>query len=374
MARAPTIAYVLLRNAHFGPRRASSVELCVRDLVRHSRYARSTFVVCPEVDEPFERIETETVPKVWAGGNLAKAWRVGRLLRRKVADLAIVENHLPAAALIASAAGVPTILHSHAYEKAPSGAVKRAVRDAELSRLAGLAFVSEDCVRRFQANFPGARAPTRAVPNGLDMTDWSSRTPKEKTILSVGRALNDKGHIEAMGAIAKLLPSRPGWRARFILSATDREPKTVQALQAAAAVFDGRVAIDANVPYAEVKAAWERAAIGMVLTKTPEPFGRTALEAMASGAALVTSGLGGLAEICGSAAAIVDPADRDAAASGLASLMDSQELRLKLAHAGRARVETMFDIRAVAKRMDDFVDEALGASGRFLKESPGALD
>jgi glycosyltransferase involved in cell wall biosynthesis len=361
MARDPTIAYVLLRNAHFGPRSASSVELCVRDLVRHSRYSGSTFVVCPDVDQPFAEIETKTIPRVWIGGNLAKAWRVGQLLRRNAVDLAIVENHLPAAAFIASA-GLPTILHSHAYEKAPSGAVKRAVRDAELRRLAGIALVSEDCVRRFHANFPSVRAPMRTIPNGLNMAEWSARTPKQETILSIGRALDNKGHIEAVRAIAKLLPSRPGWTARFILSATEREPKTVQALRAAAAVFDGRVTIDANAPYAEVKAAWQTAAIGLVLTKTPEPFGRTALEAMASGAALVTSGRGGLAEICGSAAVIVDPVDHDGLAAELASLMDSPELRAKFAHAGRARVETLFDISVVAKRMDDFVDETLGAS------------
>src|SRR6516162_6723434 len=53
MARDPKIAYVLLRNAHFGPRLAASVELCVRDLVLHSRYGRSTLVVCPPVDRPF---------------------------------------------------------------------------------------------------------------------------------------------------------------------------------------------------------------------------------------------------------------------------------------------------------------------------------
>ena len=32
--------------------------------------------------------------------------------------------------------------------------------------------------------------------------------------------------------------------------------------------FGGRIRIDANLPYAEVKAAWESAAVGMVLTKT----------------------------------------------------------------------------------------------------------
>ena len=59
----PTIAYVLLRNSVFGSKGAASVELCVRDLVRHSRYARSTLVFCPKVDDPFDGIAIETVPE-----------------------------------------------------------------------------------------------------------------------------------------------------------------------------------------------------------------------------------------------------------------------------------------------------------------------
>ena len=363
MARDPTIAYVLLRNSVFGPKGAASVELCVRDLIRHSRYAGSTLVVCPKVDRPFDGIRIKTVPDVLLGGNLAKAWSVGRLLRREEIDLAIVENHLPAAALIASASGVPAILHSHAYEKAPSGALKRATRDFELKRIAGLAFVSEDCANRFRSNFPTARAPMRAIPNGLDMADWSGSVPKESTILSVGRALDDKGHVEAMRAIARLLRSRQEWSARFILSAIEREPQIVRELRNAAADFDGRIRIETNLPYAEVKAAWEKAAVGMVLTKTPEPFGRTALEALASGTALVASGLGGLAEVCGGDALIVDPKDADGVASSLASLLDSPDLRCKLARSGRARVERLFDIRVVAKRMDDFVDQVRAPRG-----------
>ncbi len=359
MAREPKIAYVLLRNAHFGPRRASSVELCVRDLALHSRHGRSILVVCPRVDEPFGGVDVATVPEVPLGGNLGKAWGVGRLLRRRGIDLAIVENHLPAAAFIAWTSGVPAILHSHAYEKQPSGALKRAARSHELRALSGLAFVSQDCADRFRANFPAARAPMRAIPNGLDMADWSSRIPKERTILSVGRALEDKGHIEAMEAITRALASRPEWRARFILSATDREPRTVQALHRAARALGGRVRIDTDLPYAEVKAAWEKAAIGMVLTKSPEPFGRTALEALASGSALLTSGLGGLAEVCGLDAVMVDPNDAGDIAAGLVSLMDSPARRSDLARAGRARVERLFDIRTVAKQMDEFIEETL---------------
>ncbi len=364
MAPDPTVAYVFLRNSVFGPKGAAAVELCVRDLIRNSRYARSTLVVCPKVDEPFEGVEIDTIHDVAFGGNLAKAWLVGKLLRRRGVDIAVVENHLPAAAVVAAASGLPVVLHSHAYEKAASGRLKRAERDLEIKSLAGLAFVSEDCLGRFRKNFPNARAPMRSIPNGLDMADWSSAGPKDKTILSVGRGIDDKGHREAMAAIARVLTTRPDWSARFILSAIDREPETVRALREAAAPLGARIRIDANLPYAEVKAAWARAAIGMALTKTPEPFGRTALEALASGAALVTSSLGGLAEVCGPDALTVDPPDVEAVAAALASLTDSELHRETLARAGRARVEALYDMAAVARRMDDFLDQALAGARR----------
>jgi glycosyltransferase involved in cell wall biosynthesis len=363
MVREPKIAYVLLRNAHFGPRLAASVELCVRDLILHSRHGRSTLVVCPEVDQPFDGVEIATIPDARIAGNLAKAWSVAGLLRRRGVDLAIVENHLPVAMFIALASGVPAILHSHAYVKGPSGVFDGAIRGQELRRLSGLVFVSDVCADRFRADFPAVRAPIGRVPNGLDMTDWSYKAPKERIILCVGRALRGKGHLAAMEAIARALPSRPEWKARFILSdaaPADREPETIQELHGAASVFGGRVRIDSNLPFAEVKAAWESAAIGMVLTTGPEPFGRTALEALASGAALVTSGLGGLAEVCGECAVTVAPNDADGLVAALGGLMDAPERCADLARAGRMRVEALFDIRAVARQMDDFIEACVG--------------
>jgi glycosyltransferase involved in cell wall biosynthesis len=363
MAREPKIAYVLLRNAHFGPRLAASVELCVRDLVLHSRHSPSTLVVCPPVDQPFEGVDIATISDAPISGNLGKAWSVARLLRRRGIDLAIVENHLPAATLIALTSGARVILHTHAYVKARSSALDGAVRGQELRLLSGFAFVSEYALGRFRADFPGLRPPQRAVPNGLDMRAWSATKPKDRSILCVGRALRHKGHLEAMAAITRVLPSRPEWSARFMVSdpvAADQDPQTVEALRDAAEGFDGRIRVDSNVPYAEVKAAWESAAVGMVLTTGPEPFGRTALEALASGAALITSGLGGLAEVCGGCAVTVAPNDADALAAALGQLLDEPERRAELARAGRKRVESLFDIRAVARCMDDFIDECVG--------------
>ena len=49
-----------------------------------------------------------------------------------------------------------------------------------------------------------------------------------------------------------------------------------------------------------------------------------------------------------------------ASAAALGALMDAPDRRADLARAGRKRVEALFDIRAVARRMDDFIDACVG--------------
>ena len=69
----------------------------------------------------------------------------------------------------------------------------------------------------------------------------------------------------------------------------------------------------------------------------------------------------------------VDPNDADLVAAALGGLMDASERRAGLARAGRERVEALFDIRTVARRMDDFIEACVGEGrGRDLKDRPSA--
>ena len=52
----------------------------------------------------------------------------------------------------------------------------------------------------------------------------------------------------------------------------------------------------------------------------------------------------------------VEPSDAEAVAAALSRLLDAPDRRADLACAGRKRVETLFDIRTIAGRMDDFID------------------
>ena len=67
------------------------------------------------------------------------------------------------------------------------------------------------------------------------------------------------------------------------------------------------VATPGYLPHADTLARLGRAAIAVAPSRWQEPFGMTALEAMASGAALVCSRRGGLPEVAGDCALYADP-------------------------------------------------------------------
>ncbi len=90
-----------------------------------------------------------------------------------------------------------------------------------------------------------------------------------------------------------------------------------------------------------------------------EPFGLTALEAMACGAALIAAPRGGLPEVAGDAALYVDPDDPAALAEVIERLALTPELRARLAAAGRARARR-FGVEPAAARLADLRRELLG--------------
>lgn len=92
-----------------------------------------------------------------------------------------------------------------------------------------------------------------------------------------------------------------------------------------------------------------------------EGFGLPVLEAMAQGAAVVTSATTSTAEVAGDAAALVDPLDVDDIAAALARLIDDEGERERLRAAARARAATYTWERTAAATVAAY-QRALGAA------------
>lgn len=177
------------------------------------------------------------------------------------------------------------------------------------------------------------------------------------------RCVPEKGLLEAAKATIRVLPQRPGWRARFVISEPDRNPdyrQQVEALLMQSEVND-RIEIERNIPWSNIKDRYEQAAIALVPSRWREPFGRTALEAHAGGAALISSGTGGLREVSGRHALYVDPADTESFAEAIRQLIDNEPLRTELANGGARRARKRFSIEAVAATNDAFYESLLTA-------------
>jgi glycosyltransferase involved in cell wall biosynthesis len=90
------------------------------------------------------------------------------------------------------------------------------------------------------------------------------------------------------------------------------------------------------VPPFELNRLYEEASI-FAFPSLDEGFGIPVLEAMAAGAAVLTSHSGALREVAGDAALLVDPQEVSSIAGGLSTLMDVQSLREQLSAAGYQR-------------------------------------
>ena len=102
----------------------------------------------------------------------------------------------------------------------------------------------------------------------------------------------------------------------------------------------------------------------LVLPSFQEPFGRSVIEAMALGTAVVASRVGGLPEIVehGVSGMLTPPGDVPALAAAIATLVDDPVRRAELAACGLERVHDHFDIRRLNERVQDVLLQAATAA------------
>jgi glycosyltransferase involved in cell wall biosynthesis len=365
MKVAPKVAIVLPYREAFSPGSAGAVALLVRGLAGW-RGGFAPVVIGPPPPTPaFPGLPFRPARATW-WPPVNAARRYGHAVARLLAEAppALVEVHnRPELALFLAARfpRIPVALFLHNDPQGMRAARSAAERGHLLARLALVATAS--CYLRDRL-LEGVPAPARApavLHNWLDLGTVPP-SPAERTpvILFAGRVVRDKGAESFVDACALALPHLPGWRAAMI--GADRfgpnSPETpwLAALRPRAAAAG--VAMLGYRPHAEVLAAMAEAAIVVVPSRWPEPFGLTALEAMACGASLLCAPRGGLPEVFAGAGIAIDPDDPAAIAAAIRALAADPARIAATGAAGRARA-AQFALPLAAARLDALRREAL---------------
>jgi glycosyltransferase involved in cell wall biosynthesis len=231
---------------------------------------------------------------------------------------------------------------------------KRALR-----QIAAAYICNQDARKVLQAK--GFRKPIRLVPFGvdLDLFPFSERTNREAlTIGYVGRLMPAKGLALLADALVRLKDEK--WRLVVVGDGVERvsvERKLSEAGLLKRVVFAGAV------PYESVPRYFREMDILVVPTittkKIREQFGRVIVEAMASGVPVIGSSCGAISEVIGDAGIIYPERDPVLLADALNRLLKDPQMRRRLAHDGRRRVEENYSWTTAAVGIFSLYDEVL---------------
>jgi glycosyltransferase involved in cell wall biosynthesis len=352
----------------FSPASATSIDLHIHETALWSRFRDNITVLAEEVEAPFPDVRTRFWPRGRSKGHLE------RLVAEEAPDVIVAHQHLPTAARLAARfRRVPVALVRHNFQNPPRNLLSGIWKRRTFNRLSAIAFVSERCRDNFEAHWPGLRPPVFVTPNGVDSGLWSPEPEKQNIVLFVGRMAPEKGVLEAAEGVARALAGREGWRAVFITASSEDRPDYAGAARAAIARCGERATLIEDAPHSEVRTWMARAAIAVAPTQGEESFGRVAVEAMSSGAAVIASRASGFVEVVGDAGILLERPDAAHVGEAVRALIEDPARREALSRAARARVEERYDLARSVVAFDRMVCRLLGlAPGRSL-DDPAAI-
>lgn len=358
----PTIAVILPRREVYQKAGAGAVSLCVRDIAANSRYRDSTLVFGEPVAEPLEPPRFVPVtPSPWIFMRRASRYLTGVVKALRDHPAALIEIHnrpIYVDALNKAFPHTPLLLYLHNDPRTMRGLKEVEQRRRILERVTAVVCVS-DFIRRCMLDglhdHP-QRDKVRVVLNGADTAAIhpAAVENRRREIVFVGRLVPEKGGLQFARAAVALRARLPDWR--FVLIGARRlSPGGEQYGNEVVTEMErlgSQGEITGYIPRDQVLKRMARASIAVIPSLWDDPCPLTAIEAMSSGCAVVTSNLGGLPEIVAKAGLTFSPRNVDELIQHLLNLADNAYVLEQYQRLARERAERELDIRRCAARLD----------------------
>jgi glycosyltransferase involved in cell wall biosynthesis len=230
---------------------------------------------------------------------------------------------------------------------AVSGSVRRYLLDRE------------DLPDSLVTMIPNGIDATQFVPPSEEMREKARRAlglPEEAFVVGgIGRLVPQKNFTVFLDAAARILRSRPDLL--FVIAGTGPLERNLRE-QAATLGLGESVRFLGHVGD---RIGLYRALDALMMTSDFEGTPMTLLEAMASALPVVASAVDGIAEVCSPRhdASLVRPGDAAGFAAALDAILRDPQERARLGESARRTILDRYDIRPIAKRIEQLYDEVL---------------
>ncbi|WP_439471138.1 glycosyltransferase family 4 protein [Brevundimonas sp.] len=328
-------AIVLPSNSRFSLAAPNSMETVVRTLAGPLK-GQDVRVFCCSGADDHAMPGVETLPK-----NRKDRLRV-LLEKLRAFQPEVVEHHQQVQQAVRISAALPQaahVLYRHNALKAPRHWLDALRYNARYGRMDGLIFVSAAERARFARDYPALADKAWGVPNPIAAAPWlASPEHREPVIAFAARAMAEKGLVEVCRALPPVLDRHLEWRAVLMLNDWEEHGAWAEPHVAPLARYGDRVTVLRSAPLPEVRERMKTAAIALTPSLWDEPFGLTAVEAHAAGAALISSGRGGLREASGPHALYLDAVTPQTLAAAINRLIEDPAERIAMARAAQSYV------------------------------------
>ena len=345
------------------PESFGAIALCVRDFTAHSRYRAETTIIGGTSTQGFAGLNYHYMPPAKWYENRTRAYIRGciRFINDNVVKVAEIHNRPHILRLFAGKVNCRLALHLHNDPQEMADARTPKERQRLLDSCAAVYCVSEYIRGRFLEGLDAkAKEKVHVIYNGLESP--ASLPEKENIIVFAGRMTEGKGALLLAQALRIALPLLPDWNAVLIgsrrhcvaVKLTAHEKEIMETLQP----LGESVEMLGFLGHTETLGYFARAGIVVVPSIWDEPFGRTALEAMAYGCALISSRRGGLKEVTADAAVTLTILTPEKLAEAIVKLATDRHERGRLQTAARARAGH-FSIAGCTKLLDKIREQIL---------------
>jgi len=350
------IIYTTIHSEHY----ARLTGLGLSRHIHHSRLINTVHLT--KFGIPF----TSTIDNLF--NLLPTAARYYRAFKRDEVDCVYLNNDAScnfAAAIAGHLAGLPLILHARGFNSDTKGnrwvlskldqciPVSHAVKD----ELVQLGVPAEKCT---------------VVPEGLDLSVFRPRSPNglvrqelgldrdAPVVTLVGGLVDWKGQDVMLAAAPLIFHSLPNAVILLVGSAYGRDNKFADMIfeQAASAAMRGRVRLlGERDDVAEILACSD---VVVHASTKPEPFGRTFLEGMALGKAVIASNEGGPLDVIshGRDGLLIQPRDPLVLAHAVIGILKDRQLMAKLGYNAAAKA-TAYSIESHASQISAVLCDVL---------------